>query len=596
MTPENYTPSPETQTKKASQEKQGLSEAFQCLSSDLSKINDILNWFGVPEQEDNYRKWLLKQAPSFLEQFFNTSEGQKHKFLIQAQINELEAKGLSNFSRQERIQYSQLTDDLIALENQKQAQQQEVIANEKSETRENDRVIASENQKQAQQQEVIANENQKQAQQQEVIANENQKQANIREERKENKKTINEIEEQNEKLDKQNAELKALRGILLSNESLRKNTNVEKIVGWLDEVGRPETQRERREALVKQIIEHFKKKWTLESIAESLGWTDTQEYKALKTQLLNIEPSLQESFDRVEMQFLSHLAQIKLWNSNLDWVKLSEDILTKRDENFLIEVGRDSRNLSLAESNYTLASPLNPHYEKHIHSLHQQASQALKPIHAQQWELWQILKLLQTPNSKITLEQIKDQIQARYPNIYWELGISSQTSLEAIKISINIKQTKLQEQQANIYTRTKKKMQEIIAENTMEAKEKDKHKKHMLQFLNDIGFDILSQEKTSTIINAINRNPQKYGLQNKIDFENGELGYNHDFWNKDLATTEKQWFIQFFNKMLWEPIIDQNIAKKTTSLSPEAIMRLQVLNNRTVGYFLGNLEGEDKYQ
>ena len=100
---------------------------------------------------------------------------QKLSQSIQAQINELEAKGLSNFSRQERIQYSQLTDDLIALENQKQAQQQEVIANE------------------------------------------NQKQANIREERKENKKTIDEKkQEQNQKLDEQNAELKALRGILLS--------------------------------------------------------------------------------------------------------------------------------------------------------------------------------------------------------------------------------------------------------------------------------------------------------------------------------------------------------------------------------------------
>lgn len=49
-------------------------------------------------------------------------------------------------------------------------------------------------------------------------------------------------------------------------------------------------------------------------------------------------------------------------------------------------------------------------------------------------------------------------------------------------------------------------------------------------------------------------------------------------------------FIRLFNKMLGSDIIDENIAKKTTTLSPEAIMKIQILANRNVGFFMENLE------
>jgi hypothetical protein len=49
-------------------------------------------------------------------------------------------------------------------------------------------------------------------------------------------------------------------------------------------------------------------------------------------------------------------------------------------------------------------------------------------------------------------------------------------------------------------------------------------------------------------------------------------------------------FIELFNKILGKDIIDKNIAKNTTTLSLEAMMQIQVLGNRNVGYFVGNLE------
>ena len=35
--------------------------------------------------------------------------------------------------------------------------------------------------------------------------------------------------------------------------------------------------------------------------------------------------------------------------------------------------------------------------------------------------------------------------------------------------------------------------------------------------------------------------------------------------------------------------MDENIANGTTSLSIEAISKIQTLNNKTVGFFMGNL-------
>jgi hypothetical protein len=42
--------------------------------------------------------------------------------------------------------------------------------------------------------------------------------------------------------------------------------------------------------------------------------------------------------------------------------------------------------------------------------------------------------------------------------------------------------------------------------------------------------------------------------------------------------------------MLGVNIVDENIANNTTTISPEAIMQIQVLANKPVGFFMENLE------
>lgn len=112
-------------------------------------------------------------------------------------------------------------------------------------------------------------------------------------------------------------------------------------------------------------------------------------------------------------------------------------------------------------------------------------------------------------------------------------------------------------------------------------------------FLNSIGFDLLSKDRiTDIVIEYINRNKARFDLAEKMDLQNWVLGFDKDFWNNEINAAEKLAFIRLFNKMLWEDIIDENIANGITSLSLKAISRIQVLNNRTTWFFLANLESK----
>ena len=188
-----------------------------------------------------------------------------------------------------------------------------------------------------------------------------------------------------------------------------------------------------------------------------------------------------------------------------------------------------------------------------------------------------------------SIESTKQLLQTYQPELYATLGLASKTSHNDIMFALHGHKNQLEETARDTITQTKARMKQAIALSTQEALQADKHKKNLLQFLHSIGFDRLNQQTTDTIINHMNLNPQQYGLKNKIEIANAELGFDEDFGDKALATAEKKAFIGLFNRIIGEDIIDENIATGTTSLSPEAVMRLQVLNNKMVGYFFGNL-------
>jgi hypothetical protein len=109
-----------------------------------------LEVFNFTENEDKYLKTLQSLNKEQLlmvkdlnktefEKLFNKPQNEVLQILIQAQINNLESK--ANLTRTDRIKISQLRDELIAVENQKQAHNTILIADEKSETAKNNDLI-----------------------------------------------------------------------------------------------------------------------------------------------------------------------------------------------------------------------------------------------------------------------------------------------------------------------------------------------------------------------------------------------------------------------------------------------------------------------
>jgi DNA repair exonuclease SbcCD nuclease subunit len=95
-----------------------------------------LEVFNFTENEDKYLKTLQSLNKEQLlmvkdlnktefEKLFNKPQNEVLQILIQAQINNLESK--ANLTRTDRIKISQLRDELIAVENQKQKKQKETI-------------------------------------------------------------------------------------------------------------------------------------------------------------------------------------------------------------------------------------------------------------------------------------------------------------------------------------------------------------------------------------------------------------------------------------------------------------------------------------
>ena len=95
------------------------------------------------------------------------------------------------------------------------------------------------------------------------------------------------------------------------------------------------------------------------------------------------------------MKLLWSLAKIKLWTDNLKWVNLENNILIKTDWNLIIKVWENTRNLSLAWSEYSLTSAINPKYEQKIDEINNQAIQTLKPLNQKINNLSWVLIILQ---------------------------------------------------------------------------------------------------------------------------------------------------------------------------------------------------------
>jgi hypothetical protein len=115
-----------------------------------------------------------------------------------------------------------------------------------------------------------------------------------------------------------------------------------------------------------------------------------------------------------------------------------------------------------------------------------------------------------------------------------------------------------------------------------------------LNFLHAIWFDRIPQATLDLIIENINANLKKHGLQKPIDLENGSLWFDADFWNKEISEQEKQKFIELFNKILtshkdypvkltnWNITFHETSENAKSSIPASAMFDIWEFANRTL--------------
>lgn len=506
------------------------------LSNKLSKINDILDDFWVSkEDEDKYRDILLKQDKTFLEELQSKPKDELLKFFIQEQIRELELK------------------DDLTIEDKKTRfnLKKQLLSIEKTNSQINNETI-----------------------------NNNQ-----------------EIKEQ-------------LNSIQNSLTWLSSNKNVEEILNLINQAQNLQNEREELSSTgtkelselmqekLDEILEILHNPVALTTIVNDLKEYDeknsTNRYETFKNSIIWIDGSLKEKFESIELDSISNIAQLKLWVSDLNGVNLSNDTLIKQDWDFEIKANSDSRSLSLQGSDYEIQSDINPKNELELRQINQETNQELKPLNEYLDNLSSILDFVEkAKETNIKFNDFKEQLKNENSILYNELGLENKNSYDEVIFVINNKKTELEKLKEEKIKKSKERVAQLIAQNEKEIKEQDERKKQTLIFLNSIGFDLLSKDRiTDIVIEYINRNKARFDLAEKMDLQNWVLGFDKDFWNNEINAAEKLAFIRLFNKMLWEDIIDENIANGITSLSLKAISRIQVLNNRTTWFFLANLESK----
>jgi len=344
-----------------------------------------------------------------------------------------------------------------------------------------------------------------------------------------------------------------------------------------------------------KVIETLKNPNTFESVVWELKQKDPAKYEQFKQTLISIDPSFRESFDNFDS---------KKWETskilNLGTPKISPDWKSWETFDGKYNINLDDkwdRYLSSKDSPYKLKSNLenNKNLEAN-QKIDTDLENTLKPINEKLNSLSSILDYLEAAISKnIDLKDIKETIKKTDLNLYNEYNIENLNSPSDIKNIISQSIKKLEDDKKTAIEKAKNLKRELILKNTKEASERDEAVKQLLKFLESIWFTFINQAKIQTILDFININPQTYWLDEKIDLENGVLWFNRDFWDKNINASEKKAFIKLFNRMLWENIIDENISTGITTLSPEAILRIQVLSNKTTWFFMENLvKKEDK--
>ena len=305
------------------------------------------------------------------------------------------------------------------------------------------------------------------------------------------------------------------------------------------------------EAEVKAILQELNNPEILFAISLDLQQKDPEAYQTFKSSVIELQPSFEAKFTALEPRLKLALGSDTLKNATITGNRISQ---TSPDGyTTTAELDGADRTFWRADSRYRLKSTLDS--EKPLHKemgrVEKELNRRIEPIIKELQSLEAVKKYLETAAVQNTdLIEIKEEIQRFSPELYAELWLQSLTSLAEIQKALDAQARRLTKEKDKQENTARDYLDILAQRHHYELAEKQKIQKMVLDFLHLIWFDLMPPTAIDGIIAAVNATPHKYWLNQKIDFANGSLWFDADFWDREINEHEKQKFIAFFNKML----------------------------------------------
>ena len=308
-------------------------------------------------------------------------------------------------------------------------------------------------------------------------------------------------------------------------------------------------------------------------LALDLKEKDPEQFEEFRKSVIEIDESFRPIFDNI--WFGEASKELALWVNNIKWVNIWNSVLEKQtDDGFNIEAWK-KRKLSMEGSDYQLESKLETkkdildvmEIEKNTKGKLTPFNEKLNTIHSlKNYVKEAIVKeaiVKEAIVKEVDVDKVKQVIKQNNPELYNELKLDLTTSLEQIIQGLDYMYNKIEKEKDKILKWARERINEIVEQNTNEAKEKDEKKKETLIKLHETCFDIFPQEITNQLIKEYKTTAMVIPLpwwrplnKETMDLENAR------FWE---PLTAKAWWdmmidnlVMFIEKAIYGKIWSEN--------------------------------------
>jgi chromosome segregation ATPase len=170
------------------------------------------------------------------------------------------------------------------------------------------------------------------------------------------------------------------------------------------------------------------------------------------------------------------------------------------------------RTLARTDSTYTLKSNLDTvTAQKEAEKLSNDLAEALKPLDKELASIKAMkARLDEAKRQETDTDSLKTELQALDPDLYSKLGLALLNSPDELLSRLTTHENELTAKRTELQAQADKAREKLVREQKSKAEQKDRLKKEVLNFIHQIGFDVLPQATTDTIIRNINLTPNKY--------------------------------------------------------------------------------------